>query len=313
MDLPPLDALRVFEAAARHASFNAAAQELHLTASAVSHRIRALEDQLQVPLFIRAHRRVELTADGARFAESVADALAILRSATRRLAARRTDTPLAMSLAPAFAMRWLLPRFTRFQQRHPEIEVRFVSTSDVHDFSRGDLDMAVRYGRGHWPGLEAEWLMALDAIAVCTPEVAAAEPPLRTPADIAHRTRVQVENRPDDWRMWMLAAGVEGVDPTTGPAFQSIPVALEAALGHVGMVIADRQVVARELEDGRLIEPFDVHMPATAAYYIVYPPGAGEDPRIRAFHDWVDEEIAAMPETGLHTRQRGDALPPSGA
>lgn len=298
--LPPLDALRVFEAAARRGSFNGAADELNLTASAISHRIRALEDLLGVPLFERTHRRVELTEDGARYAESVADALAILRSATRRLGARRGGGPLTMSLAPAFAMRWLLPRFARFQDRHPEIEVRFLSTSDVHSFDSGDLDMAVRYGRGNWPGLEAEWLMALDAIAVCTPTLAQADPPLRTPADIVHRTRIQVENRPDDWRMWMLAARVEDVDPTAGPHFQSIPVALEAALGHVGMVIADRQVVARELEDGRLIEPFDVHMPSTAAYYIVFPPGGSEDPRIVAFRDWVLEEVAAMPGTGVH-------------
>lgn len=295
MSLPPLDALRVFEAAARRGSFSAAAEELNLTASAVSHRIRTLEDQLQIPLFERAHRRVVLTTEGARYAEAVADALAILRSATRRLAAHRGDGPLSMSLAPAFAMRWLLPRFTRFQERHPEIEVRFVSTSNVHDFSTGDLDMAVRYGHGAWPGLEAEWLMALDATAVCTPELARRHPPLSKPADVAHRVRIQVENRPDDWRMWLLAAEVEGIDPTTGPVFQSVPVALEAALGHVGMVIADRQVVARELADGRLIEPFDVHMPATAAYYMVYPPGGEEDPRIAAFREWVQEEVATMP------------------
>ena len=298
--MPPLDALRVFEAAARRGSFNGAADELNLTASAISHRIRSLEDLLGVPLFERAHRRVVLTAEGARYAESVADALAILRSATRRLSARRESGPLTMSLAPAFAMRWLLPRFARFQERHPEIEVRFLSTSNVHNFDSGDLDMAVRYGRGNWPGLEAEWLMALDAIAVCTPAVATADPPLLVPSDVIHRTRIQVENRPDDWRMWMLAARVDGVDPTTGPSFQSIPEALEAALGHVGMAIADRQVVARELEDGRLIEPFDVHMPTTAAYYIVYPPGGSEDQRIRAFRDWVLEEVATMPATGVH-------------
>ena len=294
MNLPPLDALRVFESAARLGSFNAAAAELNLTPSAVSHRIRALEDVLRVPLFERAHRRVALTPEGARYAVSVADALAILRSATRRLSANRADGPLSMTLSPAFALRWLLPRLTRFQQRHPEIELRFVSSSDLHDFRSGDLDMAVRYGRGDWPGLEAERLMALDATAVCSPEVAATGPPLDAPADVAHRVRIHVENRPDDWRMWLLAAGVEGVDPAAGPVFESVPVALEAALNHIGLVIADRQVIARDLEDGRLVEPFDVHMPATAAYFIVYPPGSAEDWRIRGFRHWLREEIAAM-------------------
>ena len=298
MNLPPLDGLRVFEAAARHGSFNAAAAELSLTPSAVSHRIRTLEDALQVRLFDRAHRRVVLTPEGAGYAAAVAEALAILRSATRRLSANRADGPLAMTLSPAFALRWLLPRLTRFQQRHPDIELRFVSTSDVHDFRTGDLDLAVRYGRGDWPGLESEWLMALDATAVCTPEVAAGGPPLDAPADVAHRVRIHVENRPDDWRMWLLAAGVEGVDPAAGPVFESVPVALEAALNHIGMVIADRQILARDLADGRLVEPFDVHMPSTAGYYLVYPPGSAEDPRIRAFRDWMREEIGAMPDGG---------------
>ena len=298
MNLPPLDGLRVFEAAARRGSFIAAAAELNLTPSAVSHRIRTLEDALQVRLFDRAHRRVVLTPEGAGYAASVAEALAILRSATRRLSANRADGPLAMTLSPAFALRWLLPRLTRFQQRHPDIELRFVSTSDVHDFRSGDLDLAVRYGRGDWPGLEAEWLMALDATAVCTPEVAAGGPPLDAPVDVAHRVRIHVENRPDDWRMWLRAAGVEGVDPAAGPVFESVPVALEAALNHIGMVIADRQILARDLADGRLVEPFDVHMPSTAGYYLVYPPGSAEDPRLRAFRDWMREEIAEMPGGG---------------
>ncbi len=298
MNLPPLDGLRVFEAAARHGSFNAAAAELNLTPSAVSHRIRTLEDVLRVRLFDRAHRRVLLTPEGARYAVSVADALAILRSATRRLSADRADGPLAMTLSPAFALRWLLPRLARFQRRHPEIELRFVSTSDLHDFRTGDLDLAVRYGRGDWPGLEAEWLMALDATAVCTPEVAADGPPLNAPADVAHRVRIHIENRPDDWRMWLLAAGVEGVDPAAGPVFESVPVALEAALNHIGMVIADRQLLAQDLAEGRLVEPFDVHMPSTAGYYLVSPPGGAEDRRVRAFRDWVREEIAAMPDAG---------------
>ena len=303
MNLPPLDALRVFEAAARRGSFNAAAAELNLTPSAVSHRIRTLEDVLQVRLFDRAHRRVVLTPEGARYAVSVADALAILRSATRKLSAGRADGPLTMTLSPAFALRWLLPRLARFQQRHPEIDLRFVSSSDLHDFRSGDLDLAVRYGRGDWPGLEAEWLMALDATAVCTPEVAGDGPPLNVPADVAHRVRIHVENRPDDWRMWLLAAGVEGVDPAAGPVFESVPVALEAALNHVGMVIADRQILDRDLAEGRLVEPFDVHMPSTAGYYLVHPPGGGEDPRVRTFRDWMREEIAAMPVPSATTEQ----------
>jgi LysR family glycine cleavage system transcriptional activator len=290
-DLPPLDALRVFDAAARAGSFQGAAETLNITPSAVSHRIRALEALLGTPLFRRVGRQVSLTPAGARYAEAVGEAIAQLRAATRRLAAGSTRT-LNLSLAPAFAMRWLLPRLARFQRAHPEVEVRFVSNTALVDFQRDDVDLAVRYGRGDWPGVCAEWLMALDTLPVCAPALIDGDPPLARPADLARHTLLHCETRPDDWRMWFVAAGVAGIDPTAGAHFESMPVALEAAAQGLGIAIADRQIIGDDLAGGRLVAPFDIYTPAAGAYYLVYPeePGLGENGG--AFREWLLEEMA---------------------
>ncbi len=291
-DLPPLDSLKVFEAAARAGSFQAAADELAITPSAVSHRIRALEEYLGVALFDRVGRHVVLTGAGARYAGEVGDAIAMIRNATRRLAAGKGKRTLNLSLAPAFAMRWLLPRLVRFQRRHPDIEVRFVSNTALVDFRRDDIDLAVRYGRGDWPGVCAEWLMALDALPVCAPSLIDSDPPLRRPADLAGHTLLHCETRPDDWRMWFVAAGVSDIDPVAGPHYQSMPVALEAAAQGLGVAIADRQVIGDDLASGRLVAPFDIFMPTVGAYYLVYPEDPGIDANGSAFREWLLEEMA---------------------
>lgn len=295
-DLPPLDALRVFESAARHLSFNKAAEDLHITPSAVSHRMRTLEDVLGVKLFRRLNRRVELTADGQSYLAPVGLALDQIRAATRSISADRRGGPLTMSLAPAFAIRWLLPRLVRFQAAHPDIEVRFVSSMELTDFSANDVDLAVRFGRGGWPGLDITKLIPADDILVCSPEMLRGGAPLNVPQDVANFTRLHVDSRSDTWRMWLLAAGVEGVDPDDGPKFQNLPVAIEAAINGLGLLIADAPFVTRDLDSGRLISPFDIEVHLEGAYYLVYPEGRGSDPRIKAFEDWVMAEIAASEE-----------------
>lgn len=294
IDLPPLDALRVFEAAARLGSFNEAAASLNLTPSAVSHRIRGLEEFLGAELFERRGRRVTPTEAGLAYAAAIGSALETLRAATRRLAVDRRSRPLTLSLAPAFAARWLVPRLGRFQARHPDIELRFSSNSRLSTFSEGDLDAAVRYGSGTWPGTVSELLMKVDALPVCSPRLLEAGPPLVRPQDVAAQTRIHVTTRPDDWRMWFVAAGVNGVDPTVGPAFEDLPTALEAVAGGFGMVIADRQIIAGDLAQGRLVAPFDIDMPSVGAFYFVRPAAAAPDPRIAAFRDWLVDEIGAL-------------------
>jgi len=290
-DLPPLDALRVFEAAARRSSFAAAAEELHLTASAVSHRIKSLEAQLGLMLFERMTRKVQLTPAGRAYAASVADAIAILREATQRLASE-ANRPLTVSVTPLFGARWLLPRLARFETAHPGLTVRLMSTSRLANFGIDGVDCAVRYGLGTWPGLAALRLMPLDYVPVCAPALLKGARPLKTPDDLARHTLLHYDAAPDAWRMWLLAAGANGVDPDSGQVLSDMSATVQAAMDGIGVAISDRKFIARELKQRRLVAPFDFDMPSGGAFYFVYPESRGADPRIAQFRDWVLAEIA---------------------
>lgn len=287
--LPPLDALRVFEAAARRLSFAAAAKELHLTASAVSHRIKSLEDQLGLVLFERLTRKVQLTPAGRAYAAAVADAIAILREATRRLAAE-ANRPLLVSVTPLFGSRWLLPRLARFEAAHPDIGVRIISTLRLADFAADGVDCAVRFGTGTWPGLAAHRLMTLDYVPVCAPSLLR-QGKLKTPADLARHTLLHNEATADAWRMWLLAAGVAGVDPDGGQVLSDTTAAIQAAIDGIGVAISDRKFIVPELKQRRLVAPFDVDAPSGGAFYFVYPAARATDRRIATFRDWVVSRV----------------------
>ena len=297
-DLPPLDALRVFESAARHGHYQRAAEELFLTPSAVSHRIRSLEDMLQVKLFRRAGRGVSLTPEGRAYAEDVRGALETLRMATRRLTTGRG--PLTLSLTPAIALRWLLPRLVDFQDRHPDIEVRFSSTNRVIDFDRDDEDFAIRFGMGDWPGVHAEQLFSVDTLPVCNPRLLDEDHPLNKPADLENFRLLHIRTRPDDWRMWLLIAEVDHIDPAAGPVFDTMPEMLEAAVSGMGVGMADRQMIGRDIEAGQLVVPFDIHMPSRSAYHLVYPDRTKNDPRFQAFQIWLHEQAALERANSMH-------------
>ncbi len=288
-DLPPLDALRVFEAAARRLSFAGAADELHLTASAVSHRIKALEGQLGLVLFERLTRKVRLTPAGRAYAAAVADAIAILREATRRLAAE-ANRPLTASVTPLFGARWLLPRLARFEAVHPSVSVRLISTTRMADFSTDGVDCAVRFGKGAWPGLTAHRLMSLDYVPVCAPALAR-QGRLKSPNDLARFTLLHSESMAEAWRMWLVAAGATGVDPESGQTLSDTTAVIQAAIDGNGVAISDRKFIARELKQRRLVTPFSIDMPSGGAFYFVYPQGRADDRRIAAFRDWVLSEI----------------------
>jgi LysR family glycine cleavage system transcriptional activator len=292
-DLPPLDALRVFEAAARRLSFAAAAEELHLTASAVSHRIKTLEAQLGLVLFERLTRKVRLTPGGRAYAAAVADAIAILREATRRLAAD-ANRPLTTSVTPLFGARWLLPRLARFEVAHPGITVRLTSTTRMADFTSDGVDCAVRFGRGTWPGLTAHRLKSLDYVPVCAPALIR-QRRLKAPGDLANHTLLHAEATSDAWRMWLLAAGATGVDPDSGQKLSDTTAAIQAAIDGIGVAISDRKFIARELKQKRLVTPFPMDAPSGGAFYFVYPENRADDRRIAAFRDWVLAELAREP------------------
>jgi LysR family glycine cleavage system transcriptional activator len=188
-------------------------------------------------------------------------------------------------------MRWLLPRFPRFQRDHPEVQIRFDTTAASVDLASRQLDLGIRFGFGQWPGLIAERLFSYDWVPVCAPSLLADGQGLERPADLRHVVRLHVAIRPDDWRMWLLAAGVEGIDPDAGPVFESMPIALEAAIQGMGVVVAERHLVRDDVAAGKLVTLFDeIHVPSSGAFYLVYPEGGLRDARIKAFRDWLFKE-----------------------
>jgi LysR family glycine cleavage system transcriptional activator len=290
--LPPLNALRAFEAAGRLLSFTKAAEELSITPSAVSHQIRGLEAYLGVRLFRRTSRALMLTDQGQAYLPALRDAFDAMHAATARLAARQAAGPLNVSLLSSFAVRWLIPRLPRFQALHPEIEVRLSTTVRVVDFRREDVDCAIRHGRGHWPGLAADLLLGEDIFPVCSPNLLAGPKPLREPRDLAHHTRFRTMAGSDDWRIWLTAAGITDIDPEQGPTFENSDMALRAAAEGLGVAMASSALVEEDLRKGRLVAPFDVKLTSGSGYYFVVPEDRLDQPKIAAFRNWLLAEIA---------------------
>ncbi len=287
--LPPLNALRAFEAAARHLSFTRAAEELHVTQAAISHQVKALEEHLGRKLFRRLNRALLLSDDGQAYLPSVSRAFALLNDATRNLLERDAPGPLTVSALPSFAARWLVPRLGRFRQIHPDIDLRIDPSAALTDFASGDVDVGVRYGRGKYPGLRADWLMTEDIFPVCSPALLSGEHPLRAPGDLEHQVLLHDDGH-GDWRTWLLAAGVDRVDPTRGPIFTDSSMLIQAAMAGQGVALARGVLAADELAAGRLVRPFTLSLPTEYAYYLVCPQSTAEQPKIAAFRDWLLDE-----------------------
>ena len=294
-DLPPLNSLRAFEAAARHLSFARAADELHVTPAAISHQVKALEERLGVKLFHRLNRSVMLTGAGQACAAGISDALDRMADALERLRARECSGPLTVSTPPALAARWLVPRLERFQDLHPEIDVRVSAAMRLVDFSREDVDIAVRYGRGDYPGLIVELLQANEVIPVCAPALPDGPRRLRTPQDLAGHTLLHDDTPTTDsaypnWAMWLRAAGLGHIDPSRGPRFDYSGLVLEAAVAGRGVALALSTVVAADLAAGRLVQPFALTVPTPFAYYVVCPQATAGRPKVEAFRRWLHAE-----------------------
>lgn len=292
--LPPLNALRAFEAAARHLSFARAAEELNLTPSAISHQIKALEEQVGVKLFERRGRNVGLTDTGGRYYPALRQAFDQMNDATEELKQSDKFGALTINVLPTFAIRWLLPQLNDFQTRFPEIEVRITTSVNNIDFRQTDADAAVRFGNGTWPGLKARLLMTEEIAPVCSPAFLAKGPGLKTPADLKHYPLLHDINRPDTWRLWLNAVGEKTIDPERGLKLETTNLAVQGALQGLGIVCANPYMVARELESGQLIEPFEYHLPVANGYYLVYPKGREERPRLSAFETWLTEMAARL-------------------
>lgn len=299
--LPNLKALRAFEAAGRHLSFTRAAAELHVTQAAISHQIKALEDELGVRLFRRGARGLLLTDAGQAYLPEVAAAFARLAQATERLRQAEETGVLTVSVLPSFAARWLVPRLRHFRARHPEIDLRVAATDKIVDFERDGIDLSIRYGYGDYRGMFWEHLLAEEIFPVCSPALmqdgADGRPPLRQPEDLRRHTLLHDDLR-TDWATWLRAAGVTGVDPHRGPGFTDSSMLLQAAVDGQGVALGRSALAGDDLAAGRLVRPFEFSLPAELAYYIVCPEHAADTPKIRAFRAWLQEEAAGDPRPG---------------
>jgi len=292
--LPPLTALRAFEAAARHLSFAKAAEEIGVTPAALSFQIKSLEAHLGEPVFRRLNRAVELTEAGRALAPGASDGFATLTQAwraARRLADTRT---LSVTAGPAFTAKWLAPRLFEFAQRHPEIELRFVATLRLMDFARDAVDVAIRFGYGPDPGLFSRSFLRDWVTPMMAPTLAER---LRTPEDLRtatllHQDDTQFLNPPIDWPAWFRAAGLGRIE-AVGPRFSQADHALDAATSGVGVVLGRSSLSQRDLAEGRLVAPFDLALTTEAHYRFVCPEGLESRPQVAAFYDWLTSEAAA--------------------
>ncbi len=302
--LPPLNSLRAFEAAARHLSFKKAAEELHVTPAAISQQVRALEDHCGTELFRRLTRALRLTEAGQAALPSLREGFDKLAEAAEAMRAQGRGGILTVSVAPTFGAKWLVPRLDRFHAVHPEYDVRIDATDALASFAGDGVDVALRYGRGVYRGLTAECLMSEVAFPVVSPRLIERGPPLKRPEDLRQHTLLHVQWKMEDdaapnWRMWLKAAGVEGVDPERGPRFTIENMAIQAAIEAQGVALVSGALVGADLREGRLMRPFPPSVcEATAfCYYLVYPPAKAADPRVAAFSDWVRAEVARDRDT----------------
>ncbi|GAA4253476.1 transcriptional regulator GcvA [Azospirillum formosense] len=291
--LPPLNTLRLFEAAGRHQSFKAAAEELHLTPSAVSHGIQTLEDWLGVELFLRGNRSLSLTPAGHAYLPRVRDALHALALATESVPGRAPSGRLSVSAAPTFALRWLIPRLPAFQERHPAITVALDTAHRVVEFPRDGIDAGIRLGRGDWPGLAALKLMEEDLVPVAAPALAAR---IACPADLAAVPLLHVADVSEDWTAWAEAAGLppaaldDGLK--RGLRLDAIHMAVDAAVRGLGVIIGRRPTVDPELASGQLVEVMGPRLRAKSAYWLVTAQDSLRRPEVAAFRAWMRAEFA---------------------
>jgi LysR family glycine cleavage system transcriptional activator len=287
--LPPLNALKAFEAAARHESFTRAAEELCVTQGAVSHQVKALEAELGLKLFSRQRQRIIITEAGRSYLEVVRDALDRIATGTERLLQRQSAGALTISTSPNFAAKWLVHRLGRFAQAHPGIELRVSASLHHVDFAREDVDVAVRHGDGQASGLSVTRLCAEELTPVCSPKLLTGRNSLRNPANVARHTLLHLGDR-NDWKKWLDAAGIDTVDLSRGPVLNQASMVLDAAVDGQGIALARSALAAWDLIGGRLVRPFELSLPVPYAYWIVCPKATANLPKIVLFREWLLSE-----------------------
>jgi len=300
--LPPLNALKAFEAAARSESFTRAAQELNVTQGAVSHQVKALEATLGIKLFNRERQRLVMTEAGRDYLAVVRDALDRIAAGTERLMQRQSAGVLTISTSPDFAAKWLVYRLGRFAENHPEIDLRVSATAHQVDFAREDVDVAVRHGDGKWPGLDVVRLCAERLFPVCSPKLVSGRNRITTASDLLKFPLLRLDDW-KNWTRWFAAAGV--VAPVAhGPVLNRTSMLIDAAVGGQGVALARTALAAWDLINGRLVRPVDVSLKMSNTYWIVCPKATSSVPKIATFRKWLlaeaTEDARRLKEFSVH-------------
>jgi LysR family glycine cleavage system transcriptional activator len=286
--LPPLSTLPVVEAAARLASFTAAAQELHVTHGAVSHQIKSLEEHLGVSLFARHGRRVALTPEGAAFAEQVRAALKTVADAVESISPEARQNSLTISVLPSFASRWLMPHIGKFVELYPEFEINVQSTISLANFTTDGVDVAIRFGLGPWPGVHTERIAGDAYFPVASPKFRRGKLPT-SPEQLCSLPLLRTDQ--NHWDAWFKAAGVEMAPRMRGISYNDASLLVQAAVAGEGIALTRKSLVEADIDSGRLVKLFDVEIVSPENYFLVCLPQHAQSKKVKTFRDWLFREI----------------------
>ena len=303
--IPGLQSLKAFDASARHLSFTRAAAELNVTPAAISHQIKELEKQIGVSLFLRTSRHMQLTRQGHILRPAITDALAGLTSALQRIRQAENPTQIRVTASPSIAAKWLVPRLDRFLDTVPGADVRIDVSSSVLDFERDDVDVAIRFGDGNYPGLAVDKLFSDTLFPVCSPALLKGRNPIREPRDLLLHTLIHLDYEAQgavwpNWRMWMQAAGITDFNDTRGLHFSQTSLAVQAAIDGHGVALGDSSLVADDIAAGRLVKPFALSLksPTQFAYHLITRKDITGRPMTKAFRNWILAEALASQSGG---------------
>ena len=302
--IPGTGALKAFEAAGRHLNFTRAAEELHVTPAAISHQIKEFEDQLGQRLIERTSRSMRLTPAGEILHAAVGEALDGLTRAQARMQRGRNSTRLKVSASTSIAAKWLVPRLDEYMKIATGAEVQLDVSDRVRDFVQDDIDLAIRFGNGHYPGFRADRLFDNTIFPVCSPALLKSKKPLQHPRDLLQHRLIHVEWSGQgvtwpNWRMWMLAAGIRDFNDAAGLHFSQTSLAVQAAINGQGVALGDSNLVADDLAAGRLVKPFELSLraPPQFAYHVISPIETADTPMVKAFREWTLREAGVMDQT----------------
>ncbi|CAM3760219.1 transcriptional regulator GcvA [Rheinheimera salexigens] len=288
--LPPLNALKAFETAARHLSFTKAAEEMYVTQAAISHQIKALEEHLGIKLFMRKNRSLLLTEEGQSYFLDIKDIFIQLYESTEKLLARGAKGSLTVSLQPSFAIQWLVPRLNQFSEQHPDIDVRIKAVDLDEGSLTDDVDIAIYYGRGNWRNLHADKLHPEYLLPVCSPLLLTSGKKLSEPSDLKHHNLLHDGSR-RAWKAWFTSQGLKQFNVNQGPIFSHSSMVLQAAIHGQGVALAHNVLTRPDINSGRLIVPFNHVLISKDAYYLVCRESQSELGKIAAFRQWMMDMV----------------------